>query len=303
MALLIKGVTKLSQLSIDANKDWNLKGITNVKELAAGMQKGDFFVHDGTKIIRLPASTANLVLTSNGPLQLPSWLPGGLYLNRYFPAEIELGYSVAIKTPTVKAINSPLATVLIKNTGDDVANYLKLLEPAVTLPSTVAVTAPNHTKSISPSVHSHYDLQTVLDGAFRSPAGVDADETAGAQSAAVNDMSLPPQTPGANDAYKFGHSKQFDVLRLNVGTAGDGVWTVTWEYWNGAWTALAGVTDGTNGFHNAGINEVTFTRPGDWAVLNLGGLGNQYYIRANISAYTSRVTQPLGTQAIVRIII
>ena len=225
------------------------------------------------------------------------------YLNRFYPRDINLSHTEGVVAPDhTKSINSPIATVLVKDTGDDVANYLKLLEPAITVPDSEAVIVPDQTITESPVIHTHYDLQTVLTGAFRSPGGVDVDETAAAQNTTANDMTLPPQTPAALDEYKFGDTKQFDVLRLVLGTQGVGVWTVTWEYWNGAWVALAGVVDGTNGFKAAaGTYDVSFTRPGDWAVQNLGGLGNKYYIRAIISAYTSQVTAPLGTQAFIRI--
>lgn len=301
------GITKLSQLTIDADKDWQLKGISNIKELALAMVRGDLLVHDGVRIIRFPASVANLVLTSTGPLSMLQWLPGGLYLNRFIPAQIDLlGPTVTkntVRSHTRNNPNSPITSTHVETYGDLPASMVKQLTPAITAPRTaVKNTARTYLQALTPAIASKYDLQTVVQGAFRSPLGIDADETAAAQSAAANDMSLPPQTPLATDAYKFGHTKQFDVLRLNVGTAGVGVWTVTWKYWNGAWVALAGVTDGTNGFHNAGTNEVTFTRPGDWAVQNLGGLGNQYYIEAEITAYTSLVTQPLGTQAFIRII-
>jgi hypothetical protein len=300
------GITKLSQLTIDADKNWNLKGISIIKELALAMVRGDLLVHDGVRIVRLPATVANLVLTSTGPLSIPAWLPGGLYLNRYIPASIFLTDAEAkntVRTHTHNNPNSPITSTHVETYGDLPASMVKELRPTITVPVAAAKnTARTYLQALTPAIHSHFDLQTVVQGAFRSPLGIDADETAAAQSAAANDMSLPPQTPLATDAYKFGHPVQFDVLRLNVGTAGVGVWTVTWKYWNGAWVALAGITDGTNGFHNAGFNEVTFTRPGDWAVQNLGGLGNQYYIEAEITAYTSRVTQPLGTQAFIRII-
>jgi len=91
-------------------------------------------------------------------------------------------------------------------------------------------------------------------------------------------------------------------MKLNIGTAGAGVWTIVWEYWNGAWVALAGVTDGTTSFTAAaGNREVTFTRPGDWALTAILAM-NLYWIRARVSAYTSIVTQPLGTQSWIRII-
>ena len=118
------------------------------------------------------------------------------------------------------------------------------------------------------------------------------------RNATPNDMTLLPAVPAVNDAYYFGHSALWDWLRLNIGTAGVGVWTIVWEYWNGAtWAGLPDISDGTSHFGNAGTHEVAFTRPGDWAVTNVGGIAGLYWIRARVSSYTSIVTQPLGTQA------
>ena len=39
--LLMRGVTKLSQLEIDANKDWQVREITNLKTIAEAMGHGD----------------------------------------------------------------------------------------------------------------------------------------------------------------------------------------------------------------------------------------------------------------------
>jgi len=296
------GAPKWSTITIDADKDMSGKGLSNVKQVAAAMVGGDLIAKGlGGILVRVPAGIANTVLTSAGPGILPTWAPGGLYLNRYFPAQINLSMPTATKNTVrtyTKTKTGIVTSVYVTKTGDDPANMVKLLSPAITLPkSATKNTTRSHTQSKTITVPTHYDLVKVVDGAFRSPAGVDTNETAAAQSAAVNDMSLPPQTPGANDAYKFGAVIKFDSISLVLGTQGAGVWTITWEYWNGAWVALAGVTDGTTHFRAApGTYTVSFTRPGDWAVQNLGGLGNQYYIRARVSAYTSRVTQPLGSQ-------
>jgi len=41
-------VTRLSQVVIDADKNWLVFGITNLKELDGGMAKGDLAMSDGT---------------------------------------------------------------------------------------------------------------------------------------------------------------------------------------------------------------------------------------------------------------
>jgi hypothetical protein len=110
-------------------------------------------------------------------------------------------------------------------------------------------------------------------------------------------MNLLPVTPVVNeDRYLFGHSEQFSQLKVNVSTAGTGGFTITWQYWNGAWTALTGVTDGTSSFSVAGESIISFTLPGDWATTTVNSQGPFYYIRAAYTAGTVTVT-PLGRAA------
>ncbi|MBA7650253.1 hypothetical protein ES703_58056 [subsurface metagenome] len=137
-----------------------------------------------------------------------------------------------------------------------------------------------------------------VDGAIAADGMVETDETTEANNATVNDMTLLPAVPLVDDAYYFGLASLWDFLCLNIGTAGAGVWTIVWEYWNGtAWVALpAGYNDTSNGFRNGSKQSLTFSRPGDWATLVILTL-DLYWVRARVSAYTSVTTQPLGTQA------
>ena len=63
--LMKGGITKLSELEIDADKDWQGHGVTNIAHLAAGMTKGSL----------VPAATIGHEFTSNGLLAMPSWEP------------------------------------------------------------------------------------------------------------------------------------------------------------------------------------------------------------------------------------
>lgn len=134
--------------------------------------------------------------------------------------------------------------------------------------------------------------------AFANDGGAFTDQTTAAGNATANDMTLLPAVPVVDDAYYFGDdSDKFDTVRINIGTAGVGTWTITWEYYNGAaWVSLSGISDGTTGFKTAGTNDVDWTRPSDWALTTVNGF-SAYWVRARVSAYTSITTQPLGTQA------
>lgn len=125
------------------------------------------------------------------------------------------------------------------------------------------------------------------------------DQTTEANNTTANDMTLLPAVPATNDAYYFGHAYKFTRLWLNIGTAGAGTWTITWEFWNGSsWAALTNVRDDTSGFKPAttGWKMVQFSIPTNWATTAVNGV-TTYWIRARVSAYTSITTRPLGTQA------
>ena len=56
---------KLSELEIDSDKDWQGFGITNVKELAASMTKGDILFFDGVKLVKLSPGPIGTMLTAH----------------------------------------------------------------------------------------------------------------------------------------------------------------------------------------------------------------------------------------------
>jgi hypothetical protein len=115
-------------------------------------------------------------------------------------------------------------------------------------------------------------------------------------------MTLLPAIPAPNDEYYFGCSHKFNGITIVQSTTGNGVWTITWQYYNGigAWASLSGVVDGGGGFRpgaSPSTYNVTFTEPDDWATTAILGVSNTYWIRASVSAYTSIVAQPLGQRA------
>lgn len=142
-----------------------------------------------------------------------------------------------------------------------------------------------------------------IQGAVADDGTVQTDETTGATDSTTGDMTLLSLVPVVGDAYYFGMPFQCNTLVLNVSQAGVGSWTITWEYWNGAWVALSGVTDGTTGFTVSGTNDVTFTLPTDWVRSTLSPTLptskdiTSCWIRARVTAYASLTTQPLGAQA------
>jgi len=67
------GIRNLSELIIDADKDWQAEGITEIREVAAGMTQGDM-VSRGAAILTLlnPGPTGSMLITQ-GPGADPVW--------------------------------------------------------------------------------------------------------------------------------------------------------------------------------------------------------------------------------------
>jgi hypothetical protein len=66
-------VTALSGLTIDVDKNWLAFGISNIKEVVAGMATGDITYHDGTKLVKLSPGVIGTCLKTKGPAFPPIW--------------------------------------------------------------------------------------------------------------------------------------------------------------------------------------------------------------------------------------
>lgn len=73
--LLMKGITKLSELEIDADRDWNEKGIFNLKELVQDMQTGDIIYRGPGGLVKVSPGPISYELTSSGEGNPIGWLP------------------------------------------------------------------------------------------------------------------------------------------------------------------------------------------------------------------------------------
>ena len=67
MSLLFKGVSRLSELEIDADKDMCGFGLTNLEEAIAGMGVGDIIYRDGIGIQKLSPGPISAALVTRGP--------------------------------------------------------------------------------------------------------------------------------------------------------------------------------------------------------------------------------------------
>lgn len=148
-----------------------------------------------------------------------------------------------------------------------------------------------------PSAAVDYAAKTDIDYALHFNDPVYSNLTAPANSAAVNDVALLPAAPAVGDAFYFGMPVPLCSIAIEMGVVGSGVWTITWEYYDGdSWEAFSGVNDDTLGFRGTtGLKYVSWTIPPDWAQVAVDGK-TRFWVRARVSAYTSTAVQPLGTQ-------
>ncbi len=117
----------------------------------------------------------------------------------------------------------------------------------------------------------------VVDNAVGTYADIDALDTLVQQDWLVVGGPVPFQGVAAD-------------MTANVNTNAS---TLTAEYWNGAWTALTNVTDGTVVVATktfSGDGQITWSMPTDWIISTLGGIA-AYWVRFTVSATLSATVE------------
>lgn len=287
--------SRLSEVDIDVDKDWQTKGITNIKQVAESMAKGDLMVKDTTILVRIATGPDGYVLTSKGALKLPVWAPAGGALKYYYPVEIALSKSFAL-VPVDRTVskNAPITTQPVKAYDDQPGLNIRLLDKAISLGKTHTVVSVDRTYGRNAAVGR--DLSILIEGAVsETNAGVQTDETAAARSGALNDMNLNPMTPAAGDKYYFGFSKKFPRMWIYVSTAGVGNWSNVYEYWNGAWVPIVDEVDESSEFQASGIKRIQWTSQADWVQTPILGM-NLYWVRSRTTVFNSQTVKPKGAQ-------
>jgi len=285
VSLLTKaGISKLSELEIDADKDWQAKEIQNLKAVVAGMVEGDIVYRGADVLERLPGDYGigyNFLRMTNTGQFKPEW---------YNIEDLIIYLSGAVNraiAPPILQIPAPAISLQVAEDhsgGGHTATPAALPIPIPTIGEATATCSPS---AVDGGVAHDDDPPT------------DTDETTETNNATANDMHLLPSPGAVGDGFYFGLANPFDWLCLNIGTPGVGTWTITWKYWNGTtWTALPLKYDETNHFRAAaGKHWVHLDgRPGDWAQYTISGY-NLYWIKGECTSYTDMTTQPLGTQA------
>jgi len=200
MSLLLKGgIRRLSELEIDANKDWQGMGITNLARVAAGMGIGHIAQHNGSILQTLAPGSLNYVMTSQGPGHLIVWAPGGAYLWRYFPVSVYLSLLAEVFSPDhQKQINAPLAAPYgvaeVLNPG-----WFHRLNPAISSVIALAIFTPDHSSAKSAAVATLGEVEVPVGGAVADDGGAQTDETTQAKSGPAVDQ----QYMTGDDGYKY----------------------------------------------------------------------------------------------------
>lgn len=282
-------IPTLRELRIDVDKEWldpdgQPRGITKLKEVAPAMSQGAIAYRGLDTLEKLAAEYGigyNFLHAQNTGIDQPDWMN-----IQELVAYITGGKNRMIAPPTL-VIPSP--SISVEATAASAP-------PGKTATPSLAIPAP----SIEEATATASPL--AVDGgiAHDDDPPTDTDETTETNDATANDMHLLPSPAAVGDGFYFGLANPFDWLCLNIGTPGVGVWTITWKYWNGTtWTALTliGAKDQTDNFRAAtGKHWVQFERPSDWSETTILSK-NLYWIKGEVTSYTSMTTQPLGTQA------
>jgi hypothetical protein len=285
VSLLIKGgITKLSELEIDADKDWQAKEIQNLKAIATGMLEGDIAYRGVSVLEKLAADYGvgyNFLHQKNtAGLLRPEWMDIQDIIAYLTGAVNRMIAPPALQIP---APSISLAVAEDHSGGGRVAEKtLTILAPSLNLQE-VKSTSVN---TVGGAVSHNHDVG-------------DTDETTEANEATPDDMTLLQADGAVEDWYALGYASQFDAICLNVSTVGADITLNTFEYskGGGSWGTLTPVLDQFNNYETVGKVWFTFERPGDWATDTVAGIANMYWIKLKASATGGGYSQPLGQQA------
>ncbi|APH12386.1 hypothetical protein ASJ33_04085 [Dehalococcoides mccartyi] len=277
MSLLLKGVDRLSQLEIDTDKDWQAKGMANLKSVAGSMNHGDIAFRGNDILERLLADAGKgyNFLRSRGPGLSPVWQDiESLVQYLTGSANRALAFDLSMPMPAMNIAH-------ITGPGGGGSSSPVLGIPAPIFNGEARATTVN---PVGGSVSHNDDVGNI-------------DETVQANGDTGNDITLLPADGSINDYCAMGHAGLFDAVSVLVGQAGAN-YTLAYEYSRGAgiWGTLTIKHNSTNDWKAAGKGWLTFARPSDWATDTLAGL-TLYWIRARAASISGGFVQPLGTRA------
>jgi len=127
-----------------------------------------------------------------------------------------------------------------------------------------------------------------FDAAIEDDGTIMTDYTTALGESTENDVEAFSPAYQTDDAFYFGDNEKFSKVWLKIYTAKaqtNYVRNIVWEYWNGAWVSLTGLSGTAEQMDSSGSDwkDLAFTEPGDWATTTVNSQGPYYYIRARMT--------------------
>jgi len=267
-------LTKLSELEIDQDKDWNLRGIHNLKEVALNMAYADIIYRGGVvpaPILKaLGAGLSGQVLHTAGHAAAPfwDWPPGYSPLEPKYHCEILGQAFLEIAAPVTKAITGPIAT-------DLVASPTPLEYADVGLSKNLASIIPDQSKNIaSPiatvKVASPTPLRAAAISTTLTKAAKSADQSKQISTTIASIYEQPPEIT-TNNADNIGANgarlnETLDSMGTNASIHVSFEWGLTVAYGN----ETPGQDVGATGAYNETIGGLSPSTPYHFRAKALG---------------------------------
>ena len=179
MSLLVRGITKLSQLEIDTDKDWQAKGMTNLKAVAEAMGHGDIAFRGASIMEKLTADAGKgyNFLRSRGPGLSPVWADIESLI-QYMTGAANRAVALDLAAPMPA---STIASFVGPGGGGVFAPELSIAAPSISREAKSTIV-----NAVGGAVSHNEDVG-------------DTDETAQANSTGANDMTLLPADGAINE--------------------------------------------------------------------------------------------------------
>ncbi|MBN1370177.1 MAG: hypothetical protein JW954_08090 [Dehalococcoidaceae bacterium] len=279
---LAGGISRLSELVIDGDKDWGAHSLYNLGGLSSPQAEGDIYYHDGARLQRLPASFGtghNFLRMANTTLYKPQW---------YDLQEMIIymtGATNRLIDPPILAVPVPAIDVAVvadaSGGGHPVTQNLPIPEPVL-----------NHSAQAT-------TVYPVSGAVSHDEDGLEIDETTEANDSTADNMTLLQPDGAIDDWYAIGYSGEFDGIVLNISTVGADITLnqLLYSQGAGAWGTLTPILNQLSNYQSSGKRWFTFERPADWDIDSIAGITGLYWIRLKSSATGAGYSQPLGAQA------
>lgn len=270
---------------------WTIDGIAGVAYLLSGV------VDDIVRRVRLTVLENHVVAYVNGVYMYDlEFTDATRFLVDY------VFQLVAGTTDTTDILDIRFSQIKISNKVEDPAPYPAMFKGTLSLANTtpviLAFPASEYGEMFELALAANLGLAT-MPYAFRSDNGAFTDITSACNDLTTGNVTLLPAVPVADeDGVYFGALAKFNCVDVYMdGGVSNLDHDMNIEYWNGgAWAAIPGVTDGTNGgtatrtFNQNG--RISFSPPVDWATVAVNGV-TAYWVRVFVGV--AGVSVPVAT--------